>query len=324
MRASRRVAAAVSSASDAARTAATVDLMPPPAAAICSYGWPCARRSNSSTREPAQTVCVWQSTRPGMALMPRPSMTVAPRRARPRAAPPRAVRRPRCGRRATTIAASRWTTAGVAMRREVVDHEVGRLHRPSMPRPEREAPPRRALTCWRERQRADRRLPAVLLVRVLPAARRRRRGAAARDDADAAHARPGLRVGHLRRGRLDPRPDGRPGRAAPRGGRHRGDGALLVRRLDPRGAARGAAADARRRASRRCWRCAATRPATRPSGRPRRAGSPTPADLVDAAARGVRLRGRRRLPSGEASRRRPTRPPTWPTCAARSTRAPSS
>src|SRR3954451_1736765 len=221
--------------------------MPPPAAAISSYDWPCARRSNSSTREPAQTACVWQSTRPGMALMPVASITVA--------ASTGSIARSTSSRGPTAtirpawaaIAALRWTTSGVATvaRRSITRSAscIGRVcpsHADGRLRPVFYAAPR-------EGQRADRKVPALLLVRVLPAAGRRRRGAAARDDAHAALARPGVRVGHLRRRRLHPRAHRRHGRPAPGGGGDRADGAVLLLRLDPRGAAGRARAHALRR-----------------------------------------------------------------------------
>ena len=72
-------------------------------------------------------------------------------------------------------------------------------------------------------------------------------------------ARPGLRLGDLRRRRLDARQDAGDRLAHPRRARPRGDGALHLRRGDGRGAARDARRDGAAWASTTCSRCAATR-----------------------------------------------------------------
>src|SRR5207244_5834237 len=61
------------SSTEAARVAATVARIPPPAAAICWYVAPAARIAYSRSREPANTRWVCESTKPGTATAPRPS-----------------------------------------------------------------------------------------------------------------------------------------------------------------------------------------------------------------------------------------------------------
>ena len=52
------------------RTAATLDRIPPPAAAISSYPAPPMRFSKSTSRGSANTGCVWQSISPGITTRP--------------------------------------------------------------------------------------------------------------------------------------------------------------------------------------------------------------------------------------------------------------
>ena len=97
----------MSPASPAARVARTVERMPPPRAWSSSYDAPAARRENSSTRSPAKHACVWQSTRPGEAQRPWPSISSRCRRAAsgracarpPRSGRPRRARSRRASRR---------------------------------------------------------------------------------------------------------------------------------------------------------------------------------------------------------------------------------
>ena len=54
----------------ALRTASTLDRIPPPAAAICSYEAPSIRFSKSTSRGLTKTGCVWESTNPGSTTLP--------------------------------------------------------------------------------------------------------------------------------------------------------------------------------------------------------------------------------------------------------------
>ena len=56
------------------RVERTVLAMPPPRLCISMYGRPPARQKNSSSRNPAKTKCVWESTKPGMTALPPASM----------------------------------------------------------------------------------------------------------------------------------------------------------------------------------------------------------------------------------------------------------
>ena len=143
---------------------------------------------------------------------------------------------------------------------------------------------------------------AELLVRVLPAEDPRGRGEPVRDRRDAARPRADLRVGHLRRGRRHARAHGRHREAHQERARHRGDGALHLRRPHPRGAARRARRDARRR--HREHHRAARRPAEgrdRVQAGPRRALLRVRAGGADLGV--LRLLHRRRLLPGDPPRR---------------------
>ena len=153
---------------------------------------------------------------------------------------------------------------------------------------------------------------ADLLGRVLPAEDRGGDRAALRDRALAARAGARLRLGHLRRRRLDPRGDGRDHQGAEGRARLRDDGAPELRRRDHRGP-RGDARPDRRGRDRERLR-AARRPAARRGGlRPARG-----------RARQRRRAGRVHLRPAGTSRsaapasprstpRRPTSTPTSPT-----------
>ena len=144
-------------------------------------------------------------------------------------------------------------------------------------RPRRRSPPGARLTCGRVRRRADRHAPAVA---SRSSSSRRATTRASTPSSQTMRElqvpRAGLRQRHLRRRRLHPPAHRRPRQAPAARGRHPRHGALLLRRLDARGARARARRDARAAASARCSPCAATRrAATTRSSRPPTA-SPTP------------------------------------------------
>ena len=139
-------------------------------------------------------------------------------------------------------------------------------------------------------------------------------------------ARPDLRVGHLRRRRLDGREgqDGRHRLAHQARLRARGDGALHLRRRDRRGAARRRSTRCATAASRTCWRCAATRPQGQDEWTATEGGLELLARADRADPRRLRLRDRRRvLPRGPHPRRRRRVRPALPQGEGRRRRASS-
>jgi hypothetical protein len=60
-----------------ARTARTVDMIPPPAFSSSRYDAPRSFISHSSSRSPAQQACVWASTNAGISTRPPASITIA-------------------------------------------------------------------------------------------------------------------------------------------------------------------------------------------------------------------------------------------------------
>ena len=112
--------AAASTDSPAARVARTVERIPPPRACSSSYVAPPARSENSSTRSPAKHACVWQSTRPGIAESPRPSISSTSSSSDPRSriGPTAAMRPPSQSTYASVV------TVDVAQRR-AAERRVG-------------------------------------------------------------------------------------------------------------------------------------------------------------------------------------------------------
>jgi hypothetical protein len=74
--ASRSARREASASRGAARTAATVDRMPPPAFRMSRYDAPARFISHSCQRSPAQQACVWQSTSAGITTRPRASIRI--------------------------------------------------------------------------------------------------------------------------------------------------------------------------------------------------------------------------------------------------------
>ena len=137
--------------------------------------------------------------------------------------------------------------------------------------------------------------------------------AALRDGALAARARARLRLGHLRRRRLDPRRHGRDHPGAEGRARLRDDGPPELRRRDDRGARRRRSTGSPRPGSRTSSPCAATRRAGRRTSSSPRAAWAAPPSWPPSSARALGLHRRRRLlprgaPRGARPRHRPRLP----------------